>query len=304
MANLTQIQTFIEVARCNSFAQAARRLSLPRSTVTARIKALEERLAVRLFHRTTRQVSLTNEGQSYFSSCEDALEALVQAEEEMSQKEKLTGPIRLSVPIDYPKPELARFLHAFTTQHPGVQIFIEVSDQTVDFISDNFDLALRGRHPGSPGLTARRLGVGMLSLYGLPSLAVPSQTAKLEDFTILDPAKILPPHLQAVTKSHHIVTDSFELTKTLVLEADDNNCKLAAFLPDSLCSEDVASGKLMKLDHRNLIPEIGATPELPVYIVLPSRSQIPRRVRAFIDFLLSRSENRGTPIQEKNTQTS
>ncbi|WP_020592078.1 LysR family transcriptional regulator [Kiloniella laminariae] len=296
MANLTQIQTFIEVARCNSFAQAARRLSLPRSTVTARIKALEERLAVRLFHRTTRQVSLTNEGQSYFSSCEDALEALVQAEEDITQKNKLTGPIRLSVPIDYPKPELAQLLDVFTTQHPGVQIYVEVSDQTVDFISDNFDLALRGRHPGSAGLTARRLGAGTLSLYGLPSLEDLFRTGKLENFRVLDPAKILPPHQQMITKNLPIVTGSFELTKMLLLESDNNHCKLGAFLPDSLCFKEVATGKLIKLDHRGLFPELDRIPELPIYIVLPTRSQVPKRVRAFIDFLLSRSkDNRSTP---------
>ncbi|EEA94881.1 LysR family transcriptional regulator [Pseudovibrio sp. JE062] len=86
MTNITQLQTFVEVARLNSFAEAAEHLHVPRSTVTARVQALEERLGVQLLHRTTRRVSLTLEGERFMQQCEPALEALQQAESDLLRR--------------------------------------------------------------------------------------------------------------------------------------------------------------------------------------------------------------------------
>ncbi|KZL17400.1 LysR family transcriptional regulator [Pseudovibrio sp. WM33] len=73
MTNIIQLQTFVDVARLNSFTKAAEHLSIPRSTVTARVQALEERLGVQLLHRTTRRVSLTLEGERFFAAVRASL---------------------------------------------------------------------------------------------------------------------------------------------------------------------------------------------------------------------------------------
>ncbi|KZL26074.1 LysR family transcriptional regulator [Pseudovibrio sp. Ad37] len=108
MTNIIQLQTFVDVARLNSFTEAAEHLSIPRSTVTARVQALEERLGVQLLHRTTRRVSLTLEGERFLQQCEPALESLLQAESDLLEKDELSGNIRLSVPTDYPAETLER----------------------------------------------------------------------------------------------------------------------------------------------------------------------------------------------------
>jgi DNA-binding transcriptional LysR family regulator len=118
MTNITQLQTFIDVARLNSFAEAAAHLSIPRSTVTARVQALEERLGVQLLHRTTRRVSLTLEGERFLQQCEPALEALLQAESDLLENDELSGNIRLSVPTDYPAETLETMLSSFSELHP------------------------------------------------------------------------------------------------------------------------------------------------------------------------------------------
>src|ERR671918_2024179 len=99
MIGFSQIQTFLEVARTGSFAAASRRLSLPRSTVSARVRALEERLNVRLLQRTTRRIALTDEGRRYMEHCREAIDRLMQAEAELSRPDEVSGTIRLTVPI-------------------------------------------------------------------------------------------------------------------------------------------------------------------------------------------------------------
>lgn len=281
MKNLTQIQTFLEVARLGSFAKAARRLSLPRTTITARIKALEGRLNVRLFHRTTRSVSLTDEGRQYFSSCENAVDVLLQAEDELTSVIKPAGHIRLSVPIDFPQNTLVQLLSKFREDYPAISFIVNVSDAVVDLVRDNFDLALRGRDPGTPGLISRKIMSGKMAFFGSAKYHTETgkQTVNFDDFPLLDPAHVL--NMAAIGTSVHppIQTDNFLLAKSIALSS---NC--IALLPENLCVEEINAGVLLKLDGPT------RAPELPLYLVMPSRAYIPARIRSFIDFLASQSD--------------
>lgn len=280
MTNLTQIQTFIEVAQTGSFAQAGRRLGVPRSTVSARVRALEERLNVRLLHRTTRQVTLTDEGRLYKERCEDTLDRLMAAEDELSRTDRLSGSIRMTVPIDMSKSYLATSLGAFTRRHPSIEIEVIVTDESIDLIGENVDIALRGGSPGAPGLTARRLGAGALELYASPQYLRAKQIkpplTTLAGHVVFDPTRQGGADLLAGALKGSVKTRNFELAKALAIQSHG-----LAVLPKSVCAESVETGQLLT------VATAAPLPSLALYIVVPTRKHMPMRVRKLIDFLVS-----------------
>ncbi|HEY9080740.1 LysR family transcriptional regulator [Magnetovibrio sp.] len=281
MVNLTQLQTFIEIARTGSFTQASQRLSVPRSTVSARMQALEERLNVRLLHRTTRRVALTSEGRSYLDTCQAALDRLMAAESELAQTNRLSGTIRMTVPIDMSKTYLAHTLNAFLAENPSLNIEVVVSDETLDLVANHIDLALRGGAPGGEGLVARRFGEGRMALYASPAYKTANiSQAPLQSLTghiLFDPAqqRRRTKALNGAQKGP-IETRNFELAKALAIQSAG-----IALLPQSLCRQEVAAGLLVPLEFDKVLTD------LALYIVLPTRQYVPARVRALIDFLVS-----------------
>lgn len=286
VANLDQIQTFVEVARASSFAQAARRLSLPRSTVTARVRALEERLNVRLLHRTTRKVTLTDEGQRYFDRCAAAMGELLQAEDDLTGASEPAGTIRISVPIDFPKTTLAEMLSTFVERYPGVAFYVDVSDTPVDLVANNIDIALRGRQVGMPGLIARRLGEHATAFFATPDTVreYPDTATLLAALPILDPGRVLDGPRKPRGPAPVITTGNFELAKALAITMG-----VLAVLPEELCAQEVASGRLVAVDCGT------SPPALPHFAVMPTRSLVPRRVRLFADFLAAQLAGPRTP---------
>lgn len=280
MADLSQIQTFLEVARCGSFAAASRLLSVPRSTVSARVRALEERLNVRLMHRTTRRVALTDEGRRYLECCREAVDKLIEAEADLSHADDISGTIRVTVPVDLSKHHLARALTAFTDRHPSVRVEVVVTDELVDLVANNFDLALRGGAPGAPGLVARKLGEGQLALYASPMYAADRLQATsfsiLSGHIVFDPANQGKGVVGANLESGRVETRNFGLAKALAVQS-----RGIALLPESICREEVQAGQLVRLTFNKPLPA------LAVYIVMPTRLHVPARIRAFVDFLMS-----------------
>ncbi|MBV1860001.1 MAG: LysR family transcriptional regulator [Nannocystaceae bacterium] len=281
MANLTSMQTFIEVAKAGSFAEAARRLSLPRSTVSTRVRTLEDRLQTRLLHRTTRRISLTEEGARYLERCEEIVARLAEIEADFGPADQLAGQLRVTIPVDMTKTALASQLVEFSTQHPALSIEVLVTDDALDLVENRIDLALRGGAPGSAGLVARRLGRGRLGLVASPHYLerhpITTPLSSLAEHRLLDPTgrgTSLGPALRAP-----VTTSSFELAKQLATQAAG-----VALLPTSLCEEELAAGSLRELPwHEEL-------PELAMYLVMSTREHVPPRVRALIDFLVARAQ--------------
>ncbi len=278
--NLLQIQTFLEVAKAGSFSKASQCLSVPRSTVSARVRALEERLNFRLLQRTTRSVSLTNEGQRYYELSDKAIALLSEAEAEFSHPDSLSGNIRLSAPIDISKNHLANILTQFTDLHPLVHVEIIIADEIIDMVENNIDLALRGQSPGNLGLVARRLGEGQMGLYASPQYARSNlKRGSLKDFSghvVFDPTGLGANIFGLATVKTPIETRNFELVKALA-----TNSKGLALLPETICKDALLKKELVLLKSNQKLPV------LAMFIVMPSRKLVPLRVRALVDFLVS-----------------
>ncbi|WP_286272200.1 LysR family transcriptional regulator [Thalassotalea hakodatensis] len=279
MSNFAQITTFIEVANSQSFAEASRRLSLPTSTVSARIKALENRLDVRLFNRSTRQVTLTDEGDLYLNHCQETLDRLLDIEDRLTQKNHLSGRIKITIPLDLPSESFAKVMIEFSRLYPRVTIDILVTDEPLDLISNNIDLALRGGSLKTLSLISRKLGEGKLNFFASPRYCQQKTDKKrstsLHKHVLFDPMNNAPSlALQYIKGS--INTRNFALAKQFAEQSQG-----IALLPESLCTAELSNGSLEVI---NVDVEL---PVLPLYIVFPSRDNLPKRVRTFIDFLLS-----------------
>lgn len=146
MANsdLNQIRIFCKVAQLQSFTKAAQALGLEKSTVSTKISQLESRLDIRLLQRTTRSVSLTEAGAQYLSYCEQALAALQMGDDFITELSQVpTGRLRVSVPQNLVDFILPTVITPFLQQYPKVNLEMIQTNQPVDLITDNFDIAIR-----------------------------------------------------------------------------------------------------------------------------------------------------------------
>src|ERR1700749_4572173 len=142
--DLNAIGTFIEVVRAGGFSAAARRLGMPRSTVSLRVRTLEQSLGVRLFKRSTRAVALTEEGRALFEGAGAALGTLAETVTSIGAVEgELKGPIRVTAPADFPTRFLAEAIGRFPVPPPPLTFAVILSNPLLGLVSDNVDIALR-----------------------------------------------------------------------------------------------------------------------------------------------------------------
>jgi DNA-binding transcriptional LysR family regulator len=158
MSRLAEIETFVVIARAGSISRAAEQLGIAKSAASRRLSDLEARLGAQLVLRTTRQFSLTEEGQSFLGRAEVALEALDDAERTIRDDvEELSGPLRVAAPVSYGLSKMQPVFAQFLIDNPYVTLRADFSDRTVDLVQDGFDLAIRiGDLPDS-SLIARKI---------------------------------------------------------------------------------------------------------------------------------------------------
>ena len=164
---LNGVSAFVEVVDAGSFSIAATRLSVTRSAITKTIARLEQRLGVRLFHRTTRRQSLTDDGQAYYEHCVRALRELDAAEEAFdSGRKEPVGRLKVSAPVLFGRHCVVPVLLSLSAVYPRLELEISFTDRVVDLVGEGFDLAVRiGELPDSANLIARRLGVQRMAIY-------------------------------------------------------------------------------------------------------------------------------------------
>ena len=135
---------FTMVAQTHSFTEAAKRLELSTAQVSRQVTALEKRLAVKLFYRTTRKVTLTEEGRVFYQHCQAIIEGLSEAENAvMNLRSTPKGHIRLTAPVTYGEQVILPLVSGFCQQFDEVTVKAELTNQQVDLVEQGFDLAIR-----------------------------------------------------------------------------------------------------------------------------------------------------------------
>ncbi len=289
---LNGISAFVEAADAGSFALAADRMRLTRSAVGKSIARLEQRLGVRLFQRTTRSQSLTEDGQAYYERCVRALAELDAGTLALdSGKNEPIGSLRVSVPVLFGRHCAAPVLLALGRQHPRLAIEMSFNDHVVDLVDEGYDLAVRiGSLPDSSTLVARRLATQRMVICAAPSyLAEHGRPASVDD---------LPKHAGIVYgRSGRIVPwrvrdSTGQVLKPQVdirLVFDDlqaiTDAAVAgaglAWLPCWLMAKHARAGEL------ELVMNCGSLLATEIYAVWPQSHYLPIKTRTAIDALVA-----------------
>ncbi len=158
MDTVEGMRTFVAVATHNSFTEGARRVGISTKLASKYVGQLEQRLNSQLLHRTTRSVTLTDTGRSYYERCLPVLEQFDELEDLVQLRQTdLSGRIRITAPTGYGTMYLVRLLHPFQEAHPDVEIELRLSDHNVSLVDEGFDLALRFGTLKDSNLVARKL---------------------------------------------------------------------------------------------------------------------------------------------------
>ena len=290
---LKDIPVFVAAVEAGSFAQAAIRLHLSRSAVGKSIARLEERLGVRLFQRTTRSQSLTDNGALFYEHCLRALEEIRGAESLLETgKQQVSGRLRVAMPVLFGRQCVAPLLIALAQEHPGLELEMSFSDRVVDLVEEGFDMAVRnGTLQDSSVLVARRLGEHRMVLCAAPDYLLKKGTPQSVD-DLLHHAAIN--YLQAGRVLSWQLMDSEGASHTFTprssLNMDDLQaiCDAAlaghgiAWLPCWMVSKEIHQGKLVPLLKQ--APDV----RFDVHAVWQQTPHLTLRVRIAVDTLASR----------------
>lgn len=185
---LNGIAAFVSTAEAGNFSAAAERMALSRSAVAKSVARLEERIQTRLFHRTTRSLSLTEEGLRFYQHCLRILAELEQAEDSLTEGlSEVSGRISITMPGLLGRCCVAPLLFDLVKRHPGLRLNLSFTDRRIDLIDDGFDLAIRsGALPDNHDYQARFLGTQRMVLCAsrtyLDRKGWPSSLSGLADF--------------------------------------------------------------------------------------------------------------------------
>jgi DNA-binding transcriptional LysR family regulator len=290
---IDEIVSFVAVAEAGGFSEAARRLSLPKSTISHRVRQLEERLGVRLLHRTPRSVRLTDEGRLYHQRCVRILTDIEEAELAVRQDQRApSGTLRLSAPIEFGMEVLSSVLAAFLIAHRTLRLKLELTSRNIDLVDEGFDLAVRIGRLADSSLVSRRILSIPRHLYASPAYLVehgrpesPDELARHAclrfETAFYAGAWALDGPEGRVTMQPSGVVDANNLT--VLREAAIAGLGIA-LLPCYQCREAERAGRLERVMPR-WRPETA-----DVYVVYPSKRHLAPKVRAFLSFLDERRD--------------
>ena len=169
MIRIEGLASFTAVADAGSISAAAKRLGLSKSVVSERLADLEREVGARLVQRTTRKLSLTEDGEAFLARARRILGEVEDGLDEMSERRgELTGPLRLSGPVSFGTLHLGPALYPFLRQHPGISLSLDLDDRFVDVAADGYDAVIRHGPVGDGRLVARRLAPSRRLLVASP----------------------------------------------------------------------------------------------------------------------------------------
>lgn len=289
MDKFTEMQTFVAVVEAGSLVGAADSLSLSKAAVSRHLSQLEARLGVRLLHRTTRRLALTEEGEVFYVRCKALLDEVDEAEAEVSERGgQAVGLLRINAPLTFGILHLAELWGAFKAEHQRVSLDVTLADRAVDLVEEGYDVAIRIGDMENSSLIARKLATTRLVLCASPEYlaraGVPEHPRQLAEnavvaYSYFDRGDSWPfegPEGTVSVKVHPVMRTN-----------NGDTCRIAALShqgimlqPTFLVGPDIEAGRLVEL-----LPEYRSL-EIGIHAVYPSRKHVSPKVRLLIDFLV------------------
>jgi DNA-binding transcriptional LysR family regulator len=289
MDRFKELTTFVEVAQRGSLSAAAREEGITPAMVGRRIDQLEERLGVKLFKRSTRKVTLTPEGSTFYEDCHRLLGELRSAEDALSVGAKsASGRLIVTAPTAFGRKHIAPHLPAFIAEHPNLAITLHLSERLVDLKNERFDLAIRIADLKSVDLIAAKLARNHRVVCGAPAYF--KRAGK--PMALADLGK----HNCLVTSTEDGVADTWTFQdrgKAVVIKVAGNlQCNDGEVLTRwAISGEGLAwrsaweVSEEVKRSRLVTVLDDYASPGNNIYAVYPERRLLPAKVKFFIEFL-------------------
>lgn len=309
LSSIPLLLAFAEAAKQGSFARAARELGLSPSAVAKSVLRLEQHLHLRLFHRTTRRVTLTQEGAALYERSRRVLEELAALElSAAGAAQAPSGVLRVDAPLFYGRQVLVPAAAALAQRHRDLGLDLRLSDRFADVIGEGLDAVLRVGQIADSGLVALPIGEQQLRVYGAPGYfkrrrapQVPADVEGHDCVVFRNPSsgrerpwdfRVQGRRLTVQPKARYVIDDGEGLVSAAV-------AGLGLIQVPDYMAEAAVRARHLKETLADFRPE-----PMPISLVYPSRRQVPVRVRALIDALTSaasRTMRYPTPFPKKGS---
>ena len=288
MDKLNAMAIFVRVVERGSFSAVARELQTSQPTISKILKALEAELGGKLIARSTRQLSLTDEGQRYYAQCRQILAAVDNAEHSFqSGREQVAGSLRIGSSVSFGRLQIASRLPDFLARYPQLEIDLQLNDQNQDLVEEGLDVSLRIGELGDSNLIARRIGdtrrITVASAAYLARRGEPQTPEQLGEHNCLQF------NLLSSQNLWHYEKDGQRHSVRIKGNAQSNNSEAIremvlgglgiALSPVWLFAEDLQAGRVMAILTGY------QTQSLPIHAVFPANRRQSARVKAFVDYM-------------------
>ncbi|HSI51662.1 MAG TPA: LysR family transcriptional regulator [Ideonella sp.] len=289
MDKYQEMRVFAAVVDASSFVNAAEALGLSKQAVSRYVGDLETRLGVRLLRRTTRKLSLTDEGEIFYIRCAELLGNIDDAETEITSRTgAASGPLKVNAPLSFGLIYLAPLWPQFMKLHPKVTLDVTLVDRVVDLVEEGFDLAVRIARLPNSSLISRKLTSTRVILCASPEYlqqrGAPAHPSELAQHSVVSYSLLSTGESWEFTGPDGPV--SVKVSPRMRTNSGDT-CRAAALQhqgiilqPSFMVGPDLAAGTLVEV-----LPGYRAL-ELGVYAVYPSRKFLAPKVRLLVDFLV------------------
>ena len=286
---MDELEVFLAVVEEQGFSAAAKRLDATPAAVSRRIKALEQRLGVRLLQRTTRKIQLTESGELYFREVSRLLGDLKNVERQLEEfSGQAVGELRIVAPMSFGQRRLAPVVARFALMYPNLRITLRLDDGETDIVGECIDLVVRIAYPSDSSFIVR------------PIAAVPRYLCASPDYLLRRGTPHSPQDLLEHDCLHYnVISEREEWTfrgdngdESLMIKGtfcSNNGDALATaamlglgitLLPEFIVSDAIANGRLVRLlEDRERSP-------LTLFVLYPSRQHVPAKTRLFIDYMI------------------
>ncbi len=294
--DLNAISIFVAVAETGGFSKAAKRLGLTNSVISHHISKLEEKLEVTLFYRSTRKVSLSDQGRDFYSAVAEPLATIENALADLvANKISPTGTLNIAMPAFMPEPKIEKLLWQFAAQHAGINLDLSYSDHRQELIDNGFDLAFRLGSLESSSIKARKLADIKLKLVGAPNLFQISAPRELEKCRFVQLKQLSDTlHLSQRDKSTTvnineggIRVDNIYAAREAAIEGHG-----LTILPLGMCQSAIGANKLV-----DILPEWKLN-TIPLYAVWHNTARRNSLIRKLLSFIESGMSNDTQPNSE------
>ncbi|HVB88696.1 MAG TPA: LysR family transcriptional regulator [Beijerinckiaceae bacterium] len=295
MEKVDAMRAFVKVVACGSYSEAARRLGVTRSALSKAVSELEEGLGARLLDRTTRRLSPTEAGSTYFDRCSTILAQIEEAENEISRlNDQPRGLLRVNGPMSFGTLYLGAAVADFMALYRDVRVELSLTDQFIDPLVEGVDLTIRIGRLDDSSLIARRIAPARRVLVASPeylrAYGVPRSPEDLADHVCLEYGPRTAAPRWQLTREGELIS------VPIVCRLSSNNGETlreaalrglgVAQLPTFLVGPDLCAGRLTVV-----LPE-HAPPDLGIHALYASNRFMTAKSRAFIDFLVARFGSR------------